>query len=240
MGLLRTGQATARRATESAFAGNLPWGRVRVFGNAAMSLDGRIALPGGARARLSSPEDKARVHRLRHTTDAVLVGVGTVLADDPELLVDPALAGVAEPRHPLRVVLDSRLRTPASARVLRGPAKALLLVADGHAGALAGAEVVVAGKERVDLRQALQALQAHGCRSVLVEGGARVHGSFLVAGLYDRFTVYVAPVVLGGGPSLVEGLEGSAPLRSLEAAPRLRFVGTERLGEGVLHTFEAP
>ncbi|MCA1814243.1 MAG: dihydrofolate reductase family protein, partial [Halobacteriales archaeon] len=68
-----------------------------VHGNAAMSLDGRIALPGGARARLSGPEDKARVHRLRHERDAILVGSGTVLADDPELLVDPALAGMAQP-----------------------------------------------------------------------------------------------------------------------------------------------
>lgn len=222
---------------------------MRVLGNAAMSLDGRIALPGNRRAKLSSPEDKSRVHRLRHDCDAILVGVGTVLADDPELLVDPALAGVAEPRHPLRVVLDSRLRTPPKARVLRATAPAqgedgvaralppaLVLTVEGHAGALPGAEVVACGKERVELRAALGLLAARGARSVLVEGGARVHASFLAEGLYDVFTVYVAPLVLGGGPSLAEGLQPG----SVAEAPRLGFVAATRMGEGVLLEYARP
>jgi 2,5-diamino-6-hydroxy-4-(5-phosphoribosylamino)pyrimidine 1'-reductase len=209
---------------------------MRVVGNAAVSLDGRLALPGGARARLSGPEDKARVHRLRHDLDAILVGVGTVLADDPELLVDPRHAGVAAPRHPLRVVLDARVRTPPAARVLRGPARTLVLCAEGRAKPLPGAEVVEAGKDAVDLRQALAALDARGCRSVLVEGGARVHASFLRAGLYDEFTVYVAPVVLGGGPSLAEG-----PLATgMADAPRLRLRAAGPLGEGALLAFGPP
>ena len=208
---------------------------MRVLGNAAMSLDGRIALPGGARARLSGPEDKARVHRLRNEVDAILVGINTVLADDPELLVDPALAGVAEPKHPLRVVLDRRLRTPPGARVLKGPARTLVLTAEAHAGPLPGAEVVAAGKEEVELPRVLEALAARGCRSLLVEGGARVHARFLRAGLYERFTVYVAPVVLGGGPSLADG---PLALHAVGEAPRLRLLGAAPLGEGVLLTYE--
>ncbi|HEV8360529.1 MAG TPA: RibD family protein [Candidatus Thermoplasmatota archaeon] len=207
---------------------------MRVLGNAAMSLDGRIALPGGGRARLSGPEDKARVHRLRHEADAIVVGVGTVLADDPELLVDPALAGVAQPRHPLRVVLDSRLRTPPRARVLQGPARTLVVVARGREQALANAEVAAAGEGRVDARAALALLAARGCGSVLVEGGARVHASFLAQGLYDAFTVYVAPVLLGSGaPSLVEGMAA----KDMADALRLRLVATRPLGEGALLEF---
>lgn len=207
-----------------------------VLGNAAMSLDGRIAFAGGARARLSGPEDKARVHRLRQEVDAILVGVGTVLADDPELLVDPVLAGAAQPRHPLRVVLDSRLRTPPGARVLKGPAPTLLLAGEAHARPLRGAEVLPAGKERVELPLALKLLGARGVRSLLVEGGARVHGSFLRAGLYDRFTVYLAPVLLGDGPSLAS-FAGAA---SFAEAPRLRLARCAPLGEGALLELERP
>lgn len=207
-----------------------------MHGNAAVSLDGRIALPSGARARLSGPEDKARVHRLRHAHDAILVGIGTVLADDPELLVDPSLAGVAQPRHPLRVVLDARLRTPPAARVLRGPAPTLVLTTEQAARPLPGAEVLACGKERILASDALALLASRGVRSLLVEGGARVHASFLAGGLYDLLTVYVAPVVLGGGPSLAEGL---AP-GSLDAAPRLRLVAAQRLGEGALLELRPP
>lgn len=216
------------------FAPPGPWARVRVLGNAAMSLDGRLALAGGARARLSSPEDKARVHRLRNDVDAIVVGSGTVLADDPELLVDPALADTEHPRHPLRVVLDGRLRTPPAARVLRGGA--LVFTTKAHERPLQGAEVVVAGDEGVEPVRVLDALRARGCRSVLVEGGGLVHGSFLRAALYDVFTAYVAPCVLGEGPSLTQGF--AAP--SVAEAPRLRLIRAQPLGEGALLEYARP
>lgn len=210
---------------------------MRVLGNVAMGLDGRIALAGGARARISSPEDKARVHRLRHATDAILVGSETVLKDDPELLVDPALAGVAEPRHPVRVVLDGRLRTPPSARVLRGPAKTLVFTRAGHVRDLPGAEVLPAGRERVELKEVLNALRERGLRSVLVEGGAQVHGAFLREQRYDAFTAYVAPRLLGDGPALADGL---ADRGAAEAAPAMRFVRATPLGEGVVLEYAPP
>lgn len=209
---------------------------MRVLGNVAMSLDGRIARAGGARARLSSPEDKARVHRLRHEVDAILVGSGTVLADDPELLVDPALAGVAEPRHPLRVVLDGRLRTPAGARVLHGPAKAVVFTTPAHKRALPGAEVVAAGQARVELKEVLAALRDRGCKSLLVEGGALVHASFVREGLYDAFTVYVGPLRLGDGPGLASGFTAA----EAAAEPRLILVRAQPLGEGTLLEYARP
>ncbi|HVL88394.1 MAG TPA: 2,5-diamino-6-(ribosylamino)-4(3H)-pyrimidinone 5'-phosphate reductase [Candidatus Thermoplasmatota archaeon] len=202
---------------------------MRVTLNCAMSADGKIALSGGARLRLSSPQDKKRVHELRARVDAILVGAGTVLRDDPELLVDEEL--VPRPHHPLRVVLDSNLRTPPSARVLRGPAKTLVFCAKGRARPLAGAEVVEAGSERVELPLVLAELAARGVGWLLVEGGGRVLASFLRQRLADEFLVYVAPTVVGGGaPTPADGEGALSP----EDVVRLELHETIRLGEGIL------
>lgn len=205
---------------------------MRVLLNCAASLDGRIALPGGAPLRISGPEDLARVHRLRAEVDGVLVGVNTVLADDPSLLVKWDLAGLPPARQPARVVLDSRLRTPKDARVRDGRARLVLVAAEGADGLKGdGADVVVAGargKTRVDLREALVALEALGIKSLLVEGGGTVLAAFLEAGLWDRLTVYQAPLLLGPkAPSLfAEDRRVDLP------APTV-----ERLGDGGLFTF---
>lgn len=229
-----------------------PWGSgprpapLKVLLNCAASLDGRLALPGGAARpgavaagrgeatlgtplRISGPEDLARVHRLRAEVDGVLVGVNTVIADDPSLLVKWDVAGLAPGRQPARVVLDSRLRTPKDARVRDGRARLVLVAAEGADGLKGdGADVVVAGKGRVDLREALVALEALGLKSLLVEGGGTVLAAFLDAGLWDRLTVYQAPMLLGPkAPSLyAEDRRMDLP------APTV-----ERLGEGTLLTF---
>ena len=199
--------------------------------NCAASLDGRIARPGGAPVVLSGPEDLRRVHLLRSEVDGVLVGVGTVLADDPSLLVRPDVAGLdaATVRQPARVVLDSRLRTPPSARVLDGRAPCFVVCAEAaESRALPGADVLVAGKARVDLKDALAALEARGIRRLLVEGGGTVLGSFLEQDLWDAFTVYLAPVMLGAD---------GVPLAVLEGDVAMTEPDSERLGKGVLLTF---
>ncbi len=202
---------------------------MRVHVNAAASVDGKIARPGGARLRLSGPEDLSRVHALRDASDAILVGVNTVIADDPSLLTKAEHLGRAPERQPLRVVLDSRARSPSSALVFDGRARTLVLVS--HAAGAArfpNAEVAAAGRDRVDLRHALRELSARGVHRLLVEGGGTVIASFLAAGLADEVTVYVAPVVVGGGaPSLAEGALAGGPID-------LRIVDVERLGEGFL------
>lgn len=201
---------------------------MRVIVNAAMSADGKIALKGGAPLRLSDEADHQRVHRLRARCDAILVGIGTVLADNPRLsarTTPPSL------QQPLRVVLDSRAQTPATAHVLDGSAKTLILTADGHARRFPNADCVEAGPERVDLRLALRELQSRGVQTLLVEGGATVIGSFLRAGLVDDLYTYLAPMVVGGGaPTLVEGPGASAD----EHVLRLRIAAVQPLGEGVL------
>lgn len=204
---------------------------MRVHVNAATSADGKIALPGRKPLALSGREDLARVHRLRESTDAILVGVGTVLADDPSLLAKAEHLGRASARQPLRVVLDSRGRTPPDARVLDDRARTLVVTAeDAPARDWGSVDVARCGKAQVDLHLALAAIRARGARSVLVEGGATVIGAFLAARLVHEMTVYVAPVVVGGGaPSLVEGgfAPGAPPLA-------LELVAVERLGEGAL------
>lgn len=183
-------------------------GRPFVSAKFACSLDGRIATRTGASRWISGEEARAHGHRLRHVHDAILVGVGTVLADDPRL--SARLEGA---RQPLRVVLDSRGRTPAGARLR----------------AEAGETLFDAGR---DLPGLLDRLGARGILSLLVEGGARVHGSFFDQRLVDRVYAYLAPLVIGGegAPAAVGGL---GPDR-LEDALRLAAVEVLQLGSDLL------
>lgn len=207
---------------------------VHVHLNAAVSLDGRTALPDGQPIQLSGPEDHARVHALRASVDAILVGIGTVLTDDPRLTARPG--GDPAARQPLRVILDSRGRTPPDACVLDGTAPTLLLTGEG-AKPPEGVDHLPCGGDRVHLPRALEALGDRGVERLLVEGGSRVAGSFLAEDLVDRLTLYVAPVIVGGeGPTLA-----AAPGAPREEAVRhLRQVSVERLGEGALLTYERP
>jgi diaminohydroxyphosphoribosylaminopyrimidine deaminase/5-amino-6-(5-phosphoribosylamino)uracil reductase len=222
-------EAEARRLNEA----YLKWvvsGRPFVVLKAAATLDGRIADAGGASRWITGEAARAEVQHLRFEADAVLVGVGTALADDPSL-------GVREPaaRKPiLKVVLDSRLRLPLGARLLdtsagdrvriyaaRGvePAKAKALRA-------AGAEVVEVGGGLggVALEEVLADLGRRDTLLVLCEGGARVFTSFLAGGLADKIHLFLAPRLLGAGRSWVEdlkaqGLDGAIRLRDLQVRP---------------------
>ena len=203
--------------------------RPRVIVNAAMSVDGKIALRDGQRARLSNEDDVQRVHRLRGRVDAILIGVGTVLKDDPKLTVK---ADLATDRNPLRIVLDSDGRTPERARVLDGQAPTLIVTSEASERTFAHAEVLRCGKEEVDLGALLDRLGGRGIRTLLVEGGSTVIWSFLRAGLVDELKVFVGSLVLGGrsAPTLAGG-EGAA---SFAESIRLALEGSQRLGDGVL------
>jgi diaminohydroxyphosphoribosylaminopyrimidine deaminase/5-amino-6-(5-phosphoribosylamino)uracil reductase len=177
-------------------------GRPFVTAKFAASLDGRIATRSGDSRWITGEQARAHAHRLRHKHDAILVGVNTVLADDPELS-----ARFKGARQPLKVILDSRGRTPPTAK------------------AMAGEHLVDGGR---DLPGLLERLGGMGIMSLLIEGGATVHGSFLDAGLVDRVFAYVSPVVIGGteAPAAV----GGAGPAALKDAYRLGDVTTRRLG----------
>ena len=210
--------------------------RPTVWLNCAASLDGRLAFAGGARARLSSPEDLERVHRLRASVDGIVVGVGTAVLDDPSLRVREERQGPTTPPRPWRIVVDASGRTPPGARLLDGSAPTIVLTAeDNRRSYPEHVRIVVAGRGRVDLTRGFAELRRQGLERLLVEGGAALFGSILRAGLFDRWTIYYAPVVIGGAtaPPIVAGPEA----RNFDEAVRLRLEGIERLGEGCIATY---
>ncbi|MEV6814884.1 bifunctional diaminohydroxyphosphoribosylaminopyrimidine deaminase/5-amino-6-(5-phosphoribosylamino)uracil reductase RibD [Micromonospora sp. NPDC051296] len=185
------------RASE-AESGNVAWltamrrGWPFVIWKYAATLDGRSAAADGTSMWITSEAARMDVHALRATVDAVVVGVGTVLADDPRLTVRNLRDGSLAIRQPLRVVVDSAGRTPVDAQVRDGAARTWIATA---------AEVGAGPDGGVDLFALLAALHGQGVRAVLLEGGPRLAGAFLAAGLVDRVVGYLAPRLLGAGPA---------------------------------------
>lgn len=204
----------------------------RVHINCACTLDGCIGTPGRKPLQISNAEDRARVHRLRSQSDAILVGVGTVLADDPKLTVKWDLVGTPG-RNPLRVVLDAHLRTPAGALARNGTVPTLFFCApDAPASPGIEAERVPSDPHgRLSLAHVLDALERRGVRTLLVEGGEGVLTSFLAQNLVDAATVFIAPRTLGRpeAPRLVAG--------PFDLGTHLRLQAAEKLGDGILATF---
>jgi diaminohydroxyphosphoribosylaminopyrimidine deaminase / 5-amino-6-(5-phosphoribosylamino)uracil reductase len=195
-----------------------PWVRLKV----AATLDGRTALADGRSQWITGPEARRDGHRWRARACAVLTGIGTVKADDPQLTVRE----VKTPRQPLRVIVDSRLETPAGARILQGER---VLVFAGNEGRLPNAEVLAmpnaAGK--VDLPRMLTELARRGVNELHVEAGLRLNGSLVREGCVDEFVVYLNASLLGDG---AQGMLDLPEPASLDARLRLRLLSLERLG----------
>ena len=233
------GEAEARRINEAYIKHRLT-GLPFVIAKWAMSLDGKIAVTSGDSRWVSGPETREWSHRLRTQIDAIMVGVRTVLVDDPQLTARPGDADSA--RQPLRIVADSRGRTPVTARVLDGPGRALLATTEASSARWrqqmteAGAEVLVLpdAEGRVDVAALLRALGERETLSLLVEGGGELLGSFFDAGLVDKVHAIVAPLIIGGmdAPAAVAGRGAERMAEAL----RLRDIVIERLGEDVLVT----
>jgi diaminohydroxyphosphoribosylaminopyrimidine deaminase/5-amino-6-(5-phosphoribosylamino)uracil reductase len=199
-----------------AIAGALrPWlhalrsGRPYVTWKYAATLDGRVAAADFTSRWITSPAARADVHVLRATVDAIVVGSGTVLADDPQLTVRDA-AGTPAPFQPLRVVLDRRHRTPQHARVFDSAAETLVL-------------------DTAAPRFALKALYDRGVRHVLLEGGPTLAGAFVEARCVDEIVAYIAPKLLGDGPAAL----GEAGIVTIGEAVTLVVDDVERIGDDV-------
>lgn len=218
---------------------------MHVHVNAAVSVDGKLSTRRREQVEISGSADFDRVDRIRAAADAVMVGVGTVLADDPHLTLDEDDRRVQRLRsgregNPARVVADSRARTPTDARILDDEATTYVLVSEAAPGdgvaALesAGAAVITAGAERVDLVEAFDALESEGVERLMVEGGGELIFSLFAADLVNELTLYVGSMVVGGSeaPTLADG-EGF-----LEEFPELDLVGVERVDDGVLLSYE--
>lgn len=219
---------------DEAEAGNAAWltsvrlGRPYVLWKYAATLDGRIAAADGTSRWISSPESRADVHRLRAEADAVVVGSGTLRADDPHL----AVRGIEGAVQPLRVVLDTHATVRPTARVLDGAAPTLIAVAENLDAAatrhLAGVELarLPYGKDGISVDALLSELYRRGIRSVLLEGGPTLAGAFVAAGAVDKVVCYLAPVLLGAGPAAL----ADAGIATLTEALRLRITETVRTG----------
>ena len=218
---------------------------MHVVVNAAMSADGKLSSRRREQIAISGEADFARVDRLRADSDAVVVGVGTVLADDPHLTVkDESLTAArcerGEPAHPARVVVDSRGRTPPDAAIVDDAATTYVCLSerapiDRRMDLAERAELVTAGDERVDLSRAFAALQQEGLEQVMVEGGGELIFSLFEVGLVDELRVFVGPNVIGGrdAPTLADG-DGF-----VSNFPTLSLEGVERIDDGVLLTWNA-
>ncbi len=202
--------------------------------NCAMSVDGKISLPSRKQTRISSEEDIARVHRLRNECDAILVGVGTILADDPKLTVKEKY--VENPKKPLRVVIDSRGRTPPEAEVLSGDAPTLIATTEGCTSTFGQTDLTRCGEDKVDLHSLMRVLHQKGVGKLLVEGGESVVWSFLREGLVDELKVFVGSMVIGGTGSPT--LAGGAGAASFDDIISLTLKDVSRLGDGVLLEYE--
>jgi len=217
----------------------VPARRPAVWVNCAASLDGRLAFAGGRRAALSGPEDLERVQRLRASSDAILVGVGTVVKDDPSLRVHWELLGETPGPNPMRVVVDGSGRTPSTARVLDGSTPTIIATSERSTRSFPDhIRTLIAGKDRVDLGRLFPMLADLGVRTLMVEGGAEILSSVLRGGLFDRFTIYYAPVIVGGtsAPPVTSGPETRGP----EELATLELLGLERLGSGYLAIYGPP
>jgi diaminohydroxyphosphoribosylaminopyrimidine deaminase/5-amino-6-(5-phosphoribosylamino)uracil reductase len=216
-------------------------GRPRVLLKLAVSSDGKAGLPGRKPAGITGDLSRARVHQMRAESDAILVGIGTVLSDDPHLTC--RLPGMME-WSPLRVVLDAKLRMPLATSLV-GTARdtPTWVFAAPDASPVAesilkskGVEVFRAETKdgRLDLAAVLKVLGEHGITRLMVEGGPTVAAAFVQADLVDEAALFRSPDPLGQGIDALEGL----PLTALTTSPKLKSVASETIGGDTLDLFE--
>lgn len=228
-------EPTASAELIAGFASVMRRGRPFVTLKLAATLDGKIATTSGASRWITGPAARQLVHRLRNENDAVMVGAGTVLADNPQLT-----CRVRGGRDPLRVIVDGRLRIPLDAAVLtKASAPGTLIATVASRGRklkalqARGAAVLVApGRDgHVSLPRLLRALARRGVSSVLLEGGATLAAAALRARVVDRLMLFLAPKVIGA-----DGLDmlGMLGVRALPSAPALRIIRVDRIGDDLL------
>lgn len=236
-----TGREEARKAHAGHFR-RVRDNRPHVTLKLAVSADGKAGLAGRRPAAITGEAARERVHRLRAINDAILIGIGTALSDDP--LLTCRLPGMEE-RSPVRAVLDANLRLPPGSRLAQTAARTLVWVYTSESAPAErervltdrGVEVLrvpTSAPGRLDLGRVLNALAARGITRLMVEGGPTVAAAFLAADLVDEAALFRSPTRIGAGG--IDALEGT-PLETLTRSPRLALIGTETVGPDTIEFF---
>lgn len=214
--------------------------RPHVILNAAMTLDGKIATQTGS-SNISGEEDLKRVHEIRKDCDGIMVGIGTVLADDPRLTVHKINAKPED--NPVRVVVDSRCRTPIDARITNGDSKTVIACANDYKDDFVktekyetfkkrGVKFFWSGDKRVDLTSLMSYLHEEGIDKLMLEGGSTLNFSMIKAGLIDEISICVAPMVVGGANAKTffdgEGFD------TMDESVKLELVDSYSLGKDLI------
>ena len=212
-----------------------------VFINAAMSADGKISTVERVQTRISGSNDRDRVDALKAGSDAIMVGIGTVLADNPSLTVKSKKRREDRQRaekdeYPMRIVVDSSARTPIDAEILnKGSGKRIIAVSKRAIIADVDrlsekAEIIVCGREEVDLKKLLDLLWQRGVKRLMVEGGATLNWSLVSQGLVDEICTYIGNIIIGGehAPTLVDGTGFVTDMAKLE------LLSAEKMDKGII------
>ena len=218
--------------------------RPYVILNAAMTLDGKIATQTGS-SNISGKEDLQRVHELRKECDAIMVGIGTVMADDPRLTVHKIDAKPED--NPVRVVVDSKCRTPIAARITNKDARTIIAGANEYKYDFKvsdryetfrkrGVDFFFSGEKRVDLVALMSYLHEEGIEKLMLEGGATLNFSMIKAGLIDEIRICVAPMVVGGANAKTF-FDGDG-FDTMDEAIHLELVDSYPLGKDLILTYK--
>ncbi len=220
--------------------------RPYIFINSAMSADGKISTKMRRQVKISGRMDFERVDELRAASDAVMVGIGTVLADDPSLTVKSEerrkrRMAQGKEENPIRIVVDSKARIPLHADIFnKGNGRRIVVVSraapqDKVKALMEKAEVLVAGDDRVDLAMMCRELKRRGIERLMVEGGATLNWAMVRAGLVDEISVFIGNIIIGGkdAPTFMDG-EG---ISDRDEAIKLELMKSERMDEGIVLTW---
>jgi len=198
--------------------------------NCAASADGKIALANRHKLNLSNEEDFKRVHSLRSDCDAIIVGIGTVLEDNPSLTINTKYASG---KDPIRIVLDTNCRTPEDAKVLDGKSKTIIAIGNkSKEKKLPNAELLRCGNKEINLEKLIGKMGERGIQKIIVEGGETVLWSFLKNNLFDELNIFVSNVIIGGSntPTIAGGEGFIDDSKLLE----LKLDNIEKIGNGFL------
>ena len=201
--------------------------------NCASSADGKIALPNKRKIELSNTEDFKRVHDLRSKCDAIIVGINTVIEDNPNLTVNGKYSSGS---NPIRVILDTNYRTPENSNILNGESKTIIVVGDKTVDRkLPNVKILRCGNKEVNLEKLFNHLKELNVKNILVEGGETVLWSFLEKKLFNELNIFVSSVIIGGKntPSIAGG-KGFLDKRNVLNLELKKF---KQMGNGILLTY---